>query len=236
MSTARTVKNRRQRARAVIAKLKKLFPNAGIVLKYSNHWELLVAVILSAQCTDKQVNKVTAKLFKKYRSLDDYVRASARRLAIRKFEQDIKPCGYYRMKAKHILAAARAIKEKHGGRVPKTMSELVALPGVGRKTANVVLGNAYNVVEGIAVDTHVRRLAYRFGLTDHHDPARIERDLMQIVPRKDWFTLTYLLIEYGRKYCVARAHNHGACPLKEFDCGRGWSAPARHANRSLPRS
>jgi endonuclease III len=206
------LRRRRTRAKEIIARLKSLFPDAGIVLNYGSNWELLVAVILSAQCTDAMVNKVTAKLFRKYKTVDDYVRADRQ-----VFERDIRPTGFYRAKAKSILAAAKVIKEQHGGKVPRTMKELVALPGVGRKTANVVLGNAYGVMEGIAVDTHVRRLARRFGLTDHTDPENIERDLMDIVPRKDWFLLTYLLIAYGRAYCTARPHDHDACPLREFD-------------------
>lgn len=208
----KALQQRRQRAKKIIVKLKKLFPKAGIVLKYSNEWELLVAVILSAQCTDKMVNRVTAHLFKKYRTLDDYVKATPK-----EFERDIRSTGFYRNKTKNILAAAKKIQQKHKGRVPKTMAELVQIPGVGRKTANVVLGNAYGVVDGIAVDTHVRRLARRFGLTVNTDPVKIEQDLMQSIPQKDWFTLTYLLIEYGRTYCTAKKHNHTHCPLKEFD-------------------
>lgn len=192
----------------IIRRLKKLFPDASIVLKYGNPWELLIAVILSAQCTDKKVNEVTEKLFKKYRTLDDYIRASPTQ-----FEKDIYQTGFYRAKAHNILASAKIAKEKFGGKVPRTMEEMLTLPGVARKTANVVLGNAYGVVEGIAVDTHVRRLSKLFGLTDHDDPNKIERDLMEIVPRKDWFLFTYLMIEYGRTYCTARKHDHSNCPL-----------------------
>ncbi len=171
----------------------------------------MVAVILSAQCTDKKVNEVTEKLFKKYKKLDDYVNAD-----IKEFEQDIRPTGFYRNKAKNILASAKIVKEKFKGKVPKTMQEILTLPGVARKTANVVLGNAYGVVEGIAVDTHVKRLSKLLGLTNETNPDKIERDLMQILPKNEWFGFTYRLIDYGRKYCPARQHNHSKCPLKKF--------------------
>ena len=204
------------RAAGIVRGLKKLFPSAKISLHFSNNWELMVAVQLSAQCTDKKVNEVTAKLFKKYRTPDDYVRASASRRTVEKFEQDIKPTGFYRHKAKNILAAAKMVKEKFGGKIPRTMEEIMTLPGVARKTANVVLGNAHGVVQGIAVDTHVRRLTQKLGLTDHENPEKIERDLMAILPRKEWFSFTYRLIEYGRKYCPARPHDHARCPLAKF--------------------
>jgi endonuclease-3 len=167
-----------------------------------------VAVELSAQCTDKKVNEVTEKLFKKYRQLGDYVKAKPR-----EFEKDIRPTGFYRAKAKNILAAAKVVKEKFGGKLPKTMAEMLTIPGVGRKSANVILDNAYGVVEGIAVDTHVKRLSRLLGLTKNTVPEKIERDLMQIVPKKDWPKITYLLIDYGRKYCKARPHDHKKCPL-----------------------
>lgn len=217
MTTSKTVQpkslqDRRQRAQKIITILKKIFPDASIVLNYSNPWELLVAVILSAQCTDKTVNKVTAILFKKYRTLDDYIRVNPQQ-----FAKDIKSTGFYHNKAKNILAAAKIIRKQYEGTIPSTMAQMIELPGVGRKTANVVLGNAYGIIEGIAVDTHVRRLAHRLDLTDHHDPKKIERDLMKIVHKEEWFKLTYLLIEYGRKYCTAKRHNHAACPLRKFD-------------------
>lgn len=202
--------NRKNKAAKIIKILGKLFPNPEIALKYSSNWELLVAVVLSAQCTDKKVNEVTEKLFRKYRVLEDYVKAKPR-----EFERDIKSTGFYRNKAKNILAAARVVKEKFHGRLPKTMKEMLTIPGVGRKSANVILGNAYGVVEGIAVDTHVRRLSKKLGLTDNDDPDKIEQDLMKIIPRKDWFRFTYLLIDYGRKYCPARPHDHSQCPLSK---------------------
>lgn len=174
-------------------KLKKLFPQAKCVLNFSNHWQLMVAVQLSAQCTDKMVNKVTPELFKKYKKLGDYVRADPR-----EFEQDIFRTGFYRNKTKNILAAAKMVKEKFYGKIPKMMVEILEIPGVARKTANVVLGNAYGIVEGIAVDTHVTRMARVLDLSDEKTPEKIERDLMQIIPRRQWFEATYLLIEYGR--------------------------------------
>ena len=199
---------RKKRAAKIVSSLRRMFPEAGIVLKYSNNWELLVAVILSAQCTDKKVNEVTEKLFKKYQTLNDYITADQK-----EFEQDIKPTGFYRNKAKNILAAAKMVKEKFGGKVPRTMEEMLRLPGVARKTANVVLGNAYGIVEGIAVDAHVMRLSQKLGLSQHKDPVKIERDLMELVPKKDWFFLTYGLIEYGRHICPARKHECGSHPL-----------------------
>lgn len=201
----------KEKAQKILRTLKKLFPDPKIALVYRTNWELLVAVVLSAQCTDKKVNEVTSKLFKKYTKLDDYVNAD-----LHEFEKDIKPTGFYKNKAKNILKAARMVKEKHGGKIPDTMEELVALPGVARKSANVILGNAFGVVEGIAVDTHVKRLARRFGLTSEEDPDKIEKDLMKLFPRSEWFTLTYRLIEYGRHYCPARncPDDH---PLHEFD-------------------
>lgn len=205
------LKERKTRALKILKALKKLFPEPKIALNFKNNWELLTAVILSAQCTDKKVNEVTEKLFKKYRKLDDYLKADPR-----EFEEDIKSTGFYKNKAKNILGAAKMIKNKFGGRLPKTMAEMLTVPGVGRKTANVVLGNAYGVVEGIAVDTHVRRLSRAFGLTNETDPDKIERDLMKLIPPKDWFYFTYGLIDYGRKYCPARPHNHEICPLKNY--------------------
>ncbi|MBT3412749.1 MAG: endonuclease III [Candidatus Jacksonbacteria bacterium] len=199
---------RKKRVRIIIRELKKLFPNAGMVLHYSNNWELMVAVVLSAQCTDKMVNKVTTELFKKYTTLADYVNAD-----IKVFEQDIKSTGFYKNKAKNVLAAARMLKEDFNGKIPATMEQLITLPGVGRKTANVVLGNAYGVVEGIAVDTHVKRLSKKFNLTDNSTPEKIEQDLMAIMPKKHWFEFTYLLIEYGRNYSPARKFNDNTDPI-----------------------
>src|SRR3989338_8551513 len=205
------LEERRARVRKILAALKRRYPKAHIALRYSNNWELLVAVELSAQCTDTMVNKVTEKLFKKYRTLDDYVNARPE-----EFEQDIRSTGFYRNKARNILAAAKMVKEKFGGTLPKTMEAMLSIPGVARKTANVVLGNAYGVVEGIAVDTHVRRFAIKFDLSDYLDPVRIERDLMAIIPKKERFPFTYRLINYGRAVCPARKHNCSKHPLTKI--------------------
>lgn len=202
----------KKKAAKIIAEIKKLFPNSKISLNYSNNWELYVAVVLSAQCTDKKVNEVTSSLFKKYKTFGDYLRAD-----IKKFEQDIKPTGFYHNKAKNILSGANFIKENFGSKIPKTMKEMLTIPGVGRKTANVILGNAYGIVEGIAVDTHVKRLAKLLGLTNENDPDKIEKDLMRILPEKEWFNFTYALIDYGRKYCQAKPHNHKNCPLYKYE-------------------
>lgn len=206
------MKNNKERAREILSKLKELFPDASMMLKYRNNWELLVAVELSAQCTDKKVNEVTEKLFKKYRTLSHYVNADPR-----EFEKDIFQTGFYRNKTKNILAAAKMVKEKFGGKIPKTMEEILTIPGVARKTANVVLGNAYGVVEGIAVDTHVKRLARLWGLSREENPEKIEKDLMALLPKEEWFNFTYKTIEYGRKYCTARVKDHSHCPLSKYE-------------------
>lgn len=188
--------------------LAKLFPDAKCALNYSTPWELLVGVVLSAQCTDKKVNEVTAKLFKKYRKLTDYVKAKPE-----EFEKDIYSTGFYKAKTKNILAAAKMVQTEFKGKIPKTMSEMLQIPGVARKTANVVLGNAHNVIVGIAVDTHVIRLTRLFGLTKESNPVKIEKDLMKLMPQKEWFNFTNRLIAYGRTYCFAKKHNHERCPL-----------------------
>jgi len=210
-TNTKSLQDLKPRVKKITLVLKKLFPNAKIVLKYKNNWELLVSVILSAQCTDIMVNKVTQKLFKKYKKFDDYLGAD-----IKEFEQDIRSTGFYHNKTKNILGAARVVKEKFKGKIPKTMEEILEIPGVARKTANVVLGNAYGIVEGIAVDTHVRRLSIKLGLTDHHDPVKIEQDLMEILPKKEWFDFTYRLIEYGRYICPARRHDCTKHPLTKI--------------------
>ncbi len=209
-----TIAERKERAGEIMKRLKKLIPakEATIALNFESPWELLVAVILSAQCTDKKVNEVTAVLFKKYPSLEAYLTAEQG-----EFERDIYSTGFYRNKAKHILASANMITEDFGGKVPRTMETILALPGVSRKTANVVLGNAYGVVEGIAVDTHVRRLARLWKLTNEWDPKKIERDLMDVLPKKEWLKATYYFIEYGRQYCPATKRDHSTCPLAEFE-------------------
>lgn len=195
----------------IIQRLKKAYPDARIALKYSSPMELLVATILSAQCTDERVNMVTGTLFQKYRTPADFAGAD-----IREMEQAVRPTGFFRNKASNIIKAAKVIQERFNGRVPSNMEEILGLPGVARKTANVVLGNAYGVVEGIVVDTHVKRLAERLGLSRNTAPEKIEQDLMSIVPRKDWFAFPYLLQQHGREVCVARKPRHEACVLRDI--------------------
>ncbi|MBI4128034.1 MAG: endonuclease III [Parcubacteria group bacterium] len=199
------------RALKILRLLKKRYPHAKIILNYSNHHELLFAVMLSAQCTDKVVNEVTKMLFKKYRALKEYANANLKEL-----ERDVKRTGFYRAKARHIKESAEMLLARFGGNVPDTMDELLELPGVARKTANVVLGNAFKRVQGIAVDTHVRRLSERFGLTKEEDPVKIEQDLMKLLPKRDWFKTTYLLIDHGRALCTARNRKCSECPLTDL--------------------
>jgi endonuclease-3 len=183
----------------------------AIALRFSSPWELYVAVVLSAQCTDKKVNEITATLFTKYRTLEDY-----RQAPFEQFAADIKPSGFYRAKAKNILAAASIVAEHHGGVLPCSMQELLALPGVARKTANVILGNICGIIEGIAVDTHVKRFAQKFDLSDSRRPEKIERDLMALLPKSEWPLLTYRFIEYGRQICPARKHPCTDHPLTKL--------------------
>jgi endonuclease III len=196
------------RAKTIFAALQQAYPNAHCELNFSNPLELLVATILSAQCTDKRVNIVTENLFKKFRTAEDFATADAREL-----EQAIKTAGFYRNKAKNIKAAAQSIVEKHGGKVPRTMEELVELGGVGRKTANVVLGNAFGIRLGIAVDTHVARLSFRLGFTNETDPVKIEEILMKLVQREQWTLVSHLLIWHGRRRCFARKPDCKNCEV-----------------------
>ena len=195
----------------VVELLEKEHPDAKIALHYTNPLELLVATILSAQCTDERVKMVTKKLFKKYSKAEDYANADLKAL-----EQDIRSTGFYRNKAKNIKKCCQLLVEKYNSQVPRKMEELLELPGVARKTANIVLSNAYSVIAGIAVDTHVRRLAQRLGLTENDDPAKIEADLMNIVPRDKWMRITDLLIFHGRRICVARKPKCDACVLNKI--------------------
>jgi endonuclease-3 len=193
---------------AIIEELRKLYPDAQCSLNFSNPLELLVATQLSAQCTDERVNIVTEKLFQKYRSVEDYAAVSQEEL-----EQDIKSTGFYRNKAKNIRAAAQRILTEFDGEVPQTMSELLSLAGVARKTANVVLGNAFGIVEGFTVDTHVGRLSRRFGWTNSEDAVKVEQELMQKVPQKDWLDLSHMMIFHGRAICDARKPLCEQCSL-----------------------
>lgn len=223
----REVKNA-QRVKDIINRLKKAYPKATrTALNFSNPLELLVATILSAQCTDERVNMVTAKLFKKYRTAEDYAR-----VPLAELERDIKPTGFYRNKAKSIQAAARKLVETFGGRVPQSMEELLTLPGVARKTANVVLGNAFGIASGIVVDTHVLRLSRRLGLTHHTDRDKVEQDLMAIIPKREWITFPHRLIEHGRRICKARKPLCPECVLvdlcpswKEFHPAMALTSP-----------
>jgi endonuclease-3 len=192
----------------VIELLEMEYPNARTALSYSNPLELFVATILSAQCTDRMVNRVAETLFRKYRNVEDYASSDLTEL-----EQDIRSTGFYRNKARNIKKACRILADKFGAHLPRTMEEMVELPGVGRKTANIVLSNAFGIVEGIAVDTHVRRTAKRLGLTVNEDPNRIEEDLMKIAPKDKWMRITDLLIFLGRNACVARVPKCGKCVL-----------------------
>lgn len=192
-------------------KLKMLYPEAKIALNFSNPWELLVAVILSAQTTDKKVNEITEKLFKKYKTFDDYLKAD-----LKEFTNDIREVNYFRNKAKFILENAKIIKEKFKGRIPPKMEEMLKLKGVSRKTANIVLSVGFGVFEGIAVDTHVKRLSKMIGLTNETKPEKIEKDLMEIIPKgREWRDFPLRLIQYGRDYCPARPHDHRNCPLSK---------------------
>ena len=195
----------------VMELLEQEHPDAKVALHYSNPLELLVATILSAQSTDETINKVTKALFKKYTKPEDYANAD-----LKKLEQDIRSTGFYHNKAKNLQNSAKMLVEKYNSKVPKTMEELVKLPGVARKTANIVLTNAYGVIAGVAVDTHVRRLAQRLGLSENNDPNKIEKDLMIIVPKDKWMRITDLLIFHGRRVCTAKKPNCAGCVLNKI--------------------
>jgi endonuclease III len=199
---------KQRRTERIIAVLERAYPEAHCELRHANPLELLISTILSAQCTDKQVNIVTTTLFKKHRSAQDYADADTAEL-----EREIQRLGFFRNKAKNIKACCRRLVELHGGNVPSTMGELTQLAGVGRKTANVVLGNAFNISEGIVVDTHVARLSGRLGLTRHTEPEAIERDLINLVPRKQWTMFSHWLIWHGRRRCFARKPNCQLCEI-----------------------
>jgi endonuclease-3 len=200
-----------ERVKEILRLLRKQYPKPKTALNYATPFELLVATVLSAQTTDLQVNRITANLFKKYRTVKDY--ASAPPAA---FQKDVSGVNFYRTKAKNIQNSARAVMERYASEVPMTMEELLTLPGVARKTANIILSNAFGINEGIAVDTHVKRLAQRLGLTRNEDPVKIERDLMAVTPRRDWGNLSHLLIFHGREVCAAKKPRHGECVLYDL--------------------
>jgi len=191
--------------------LKKEYPEAKCSLNFSNPMELLVATILSAQCTDERVNKVTPALFKKYKTAKDYAEADAV-----EFMEEIHSTGFYKNKSKNIIGAAKAIVEKFGGEVPDTMEELLTLPGVARKTGNVVLGTGYGKAAGIVVDTHVKRLSMRIGLSKNENPEKIEKDLLEVIPQKDWIRFSHRLIKHGRQICTARKPKCSKCGMASY--------------------
>jgi len=194
----------------ILTDLRKLYPEAHCELDFQTPLQLLIATILSAQCTDKRVNMVTPELFREFPDADSLAAADAARL-----EELIKSTGFFRNKTKSLLGMSAAVVERHGGEIPKTMDDLVKLPGVGRKTANVVLGNAFNINEGIVVDTHVGRLSVRLGLTNETDPVKVEQALMPLFPREDWALISHLLIFHGRRVCTARAPKCSSCVLSD---------------------
>lgn len=202
---------REERAAAIVKALKKVYPTAHCELDFGTPLQLLIATILSAQCTDKRVNMVTPGLFKKYKTAKDFANVAQEEL-----EKDIQSTGFYRNKAKSVRGAAAAIVSEHGGEVPQTMEALTALPGVGRKTANVVLGNAFGKSEGVVVDTHVARLSNRFGLTKQTDPVKIEQELMKLIPRADWTNFSHWLIWHGRRRCYARKPDCAGCEIQKL--------------------
>jgi len=206
-----TLKVRTARLKKIIVPLERTYPTAHCELDHHTPLELLIATILSAQCTDKRVNIVTRDLFKRYRSAANYAEAPLAEL-----EQATKTTGFFRNKARNIKAACQAIVEKHGGKVPQTMEELIQLGGVGRKTANVVLGNAFGVNVGVVVDTHVARLAYRLGLTKQKTPEKIERELMALVPQPQWTLFSHWLIWHGRRRCLARKPDCVNCEIQKL--------------------
>jgi endonuclease-3 len=195
----------------IIRILSETYPDAHVALRFSNALEMLVATILSAQCTDEKVNEVTATLFQKYRTPEDYLRVPDDEL-----KADIKPTGFFNQKAISIRAACQRIVDEYDGRVPDTMEDLVTLRGVARKTANIVMGNAFDKVEGIAVDTHVKRVSNRLGFSEQSDPDKIEQDLMRLIPQERWFGFTYVLIDHGRAICVARLPRCESCPVNHL--------------------
>ena len=199
-----------RRAKEIIKILSQEIPDSTVALQFSNPLDLLVATILSAQCTDVKVNQVTLVLFKKYRSARDYAESNLATL-----EAEIRPTGFYRNKAKSLQKCCQELVKRFGGEVPKTLEDLVILPGVGRKTANVILGNAFGI-PGVVVDTHVRRVSQRIGLTKNDDPVKIEFDLMEIVPKEEWTHFSNLLVWHGRRTCVARKPLCGICPVRKW--------------------
>jgi endonuclease III len=206
-----TVDDLKKRLREIIRRLKRAYPGAKCSLNHTNPFELLIATILSAQCTDERVNIVTGDLFRKYHGPEDYLKVSPREL-----EQDIQSTGFFRNKTKSIQGTAKVLTEQYHGEVPQTMDQLLELPGVARKTANVVLGNAFEIKSGVVVDTHVTRLSHRLGLTKQKTAEKIEQDLIQIVPKKDWVIFPHLFIYHGRRICKARNPSCAECEVEKL--------------------
>jgi endonuclease-3 len=226
------IADKKMRTAEIIKRLRKAYPDAHCALVHSSAFELLIATILSAQCTDVRVNIVTADLFRKYRSPQDFLNVSQEEL-----EKDIRSTGFYRNKARNIQAACRRIIEEYGGEVPRTMEELLTLGGVARKTANVVLGNAFGIASGVVVDTHVSRLSQRLGLTENTTPEKIERDLAELVPKRNWVMFPHWLIYHGRQVCVARKPRCPECVLADICPSRDIFYPAtqsKAARSKLP--
>jgi endonuclease-3 len=204
----KTAAERQARVKRILATLDKMYPNATCALHHGNAWELLVATILSAQCTDKRVNQVTPELFRKYPTIQDFANVSQAELA-----QDIRSTGFFNNKAKSVIGAARKILDDFGGEVPREMDQLLSVPGAARKTANVVLGTAFGVASGVVVDTHVQRIARRLDLTKETDPAKIEKDLMKTIPKEKWILFAHQIILHGRALCTARNPRCAECAL-----------------------
>lgn len=224
-----TVAAKRARTAEIIARLRRAYPDSEISLEYGNEIQLLVAVMLSAQCTDVMVNKITKRLFEKYRTVDDFAQADRKTL-----QQEIRSTGFYRNKAKAILAAAKAVRDRFDGVLPQTMDELDSIPGVARKTANVVLWNAFRKTEGIAVDTHVIRIANLLRLTRRQDPVRIEQDLVRLVPKPEWGQVTHYIIDHGRAVCIARRPRCQACTLNDLCPSAARPADAKLVAQPAP--
>ena len=229
ISTKPDLAARKAQARRVLRVLRETYPEADCELRFTNPLELLIATILSAQCTDVRVNQVTSTLFQKYRSAQDFAEADQADL-----EDELRPTGFFRQKAMSVRRTGQMLAESYGGIVPKKLEELIKLPGVARKTANVVLGTAYGIASGIVVDTHIKRLAYRWGLTDESDPEKVERDLQELVPKKDWVYFGHATIWHGRRQCYARKPDCLTCPMIGFCPQRGLgqrTTPARKRAR-----
>jgi endonuclease-3 len=207
----KTAAERRMRVKKILTGLDKMYPNVTCALEHSSAWELLVATILSAQCTDKRVNAVTPELFRKYPTIQDFAAASQDELA-----QDIRSTGFFNNKAKSVIGAARKILTDFGGEIPREIDKLLTVPGAARKTANVVLGTAYGIASGVVVDTHVQRISRRLDLTKEEDPVKIERDLMKVIPQDRWILFSHQIIHHGRALCVARKPRCAECALEQL--------------------